>query len=360
MSTASPEANGPSIRERAVDSTLRIESQAFYLAAMLGAVGAVVGFVITQLNGHLRLAGPDSFGLAAACCALAVAALVGATGYWRSSNRPGQEWRKEVPQRTVAINTVSVVVVHAALAFLATYATFLVLSQALIGLRVNTLFGMVMMAAAFGLTTYVVFPSVAHMTTQRMATLLLAFMVVGALTSAVTTEHPLWWKEHFSQLGSYNDLSSWIFNATLIGGGLLVTTFAVYISNDMKALVNAGALADHASPHWVARMFVIMGVMLACVGLAPVDDRFWIHTIAASGMAVVFLILLIRGKRLLAGMPAAYFHASWAFIVALLAGLVLWLVKAVGLTAFEIIAFGLIFAWILVFIRFLGLAGEES
>jgi hypothetical protein len=107
-------------------------------------------------------------------------------------------------------------------------------------------------------------------------------------------------------------------------------------------------------------MFVIMGVMLALVGVFPVDVSFWIHTLAASGMAVVFLILQFRGRRLLAGMPSTYFHASWAFIAALLASLVLWLAKVFPLTGFEIIAFGLIFAWILVFIRFLGLASESD
>ena len=82
------------------------------------------------------------------------------------------------------------------------------------------------------------------MTTQRMSSLLMAFIVLGTLTAMVTTPDPEWWTVHFSQLGTFDDLSSWIFNGTLIAGGLLVTTFAVYIANDMQALVDAGRLSN--------------------------------------------------------------------------------------------------------------------
>ena len=82
------------------------------------------------------------------------------------------------------------------------------------------------------------------MTTQRMSSLLMAFIVLGTLTAMVTTPDTEWWKVHFSHLGTFDDLSSWIFNGTLIAGGLLVTTFAVYIANDMHALVAAGRLVE--------------------------------------------------------------------------------------------------------------------
>ena len=345
---------------RTADSLLRIQSQAIYLALVFGAIGALVGFVSTRLHPHPPLAGPGSFGLWAASAATVVAALVSAFGYWRAQNRPGQEWRHEVARWTATVNTISVVLVHSALAFLGTYALFALLAQALIGFPVLSFFGSVMMAATCGLTAYLVFPSVANMTTQRMATLLLAYVVIGALTSALTTSDPDWWKVHFSQLGTYDDVSAWMFNATLVVAGLLVTTFAVYISHDMNVLVNEGRLSDKASPRMVSGLFVIMGVMLAGVGLVPVDVSFWIHTISASGMAIVFMVLLIRGRRHLGGMPSGYFVASWGFLVAIVVPIVLYLAGSFSLTGLEVTAFSLIFAWIVVFIRFLGLAGERD
>jgi len=357
MSTVSPAS--PSATPE-FGSALHTRSQAVYLALVFGAIGAVVGFVSTRLQPHPPLVGPGSFGLWAACAATVVAGLVSAFGYWRAQHRPGQEWRHEVATWTATVNTISVVLVHSALAFLATYAMFAVLAQALIGFPVLSFFGTVMMAATCGLTAYLVFPSVADMTTQRMATLLLAYVVIGALTSAVTTSDPEWWKVHFSQLGTYGDVSSWMFNATLVVAGLLVTTFAVYISHDMNALVNAGRLTNKASPRMVSGLFVAMGVMLAGVGVFPVDLYFGMHTACASGVAVAFLVLLIRGRRHLAGMPSGYFVASFAFLLGVAGSVVLWLTRVFSLTALEVSVFTLIFAWIVVFIRFLGLTEDRE
>ena len=342
---------------RGADSLLRVESLAIYLALAFGAVGALVGLVFARVE-HPPLAGPGSFGLFAAWSATIVAALISGIGYWRSRNRPGQEWRLEVATWTAWVNTLSVVVIHAALAFLATYAAYLLLALALIGMPVSAFLGTVLMAITLGMTAYLVFPSVARMTTQRAATLLMSFVFMGTLTSAVTSSDPAWWKEHFSQLGTYNDVSSWIFNGTLIAGGLLVTTFAVYISHDMHVLLAEGRLSDKSSPRMVSGLFVAMGVMLAGVGLFTVDLHFWIHTLAASGMAVVFLVLLIGGRRHLGGMPPTYFVAVTGFLIATIVTVVLYLTKNLTLTALEVTVFALIFGWITVFIRFLGLAGE--
>lgn len=345
---------------RGADSLLRVESQAIWLALVFGGIGAVAGLIVAGAQPYVRLAGSGSFGLVAAILATVVAGGVSWFGYQRSRTRAGQEWRLSLGSWTTIVTTASVVLVHAALAFLGTYALYVVLALAFMGLNVSGLFGAVMMGVTLGLVAYLVFPSVAQMTTQRMSTLLMAYIVVGCLTAAVTTSDPLWWREHFSQLGTYGDISSWMFNATLVAGGLLVTTFAVYISHDMRALVAAGRLKDESSPGMVSRMFVIMGVMLAGVGLVPVDISFWIHTISAAGMAIVFLVLIIRGRRKLRGMPSSYFVASWSIAIAIFATIAAYLTKVLGLTALEIIVFSLIFGWIMVFIRFLGLAAEED
>jgi hypothetical protein len=109
-------------------------------------------------------------------------------------------------------------------------------------------------------------------------------------------------------------------------------------------------------------LFVIMGIMLACVGIFPVDVNMSAHNLSASGMAVMYLVLLIGGPRFFRGMPRTYFVASWAFLAAMAASVILF-IPAVGyfsLTAFEIIVFALIFGWIAVFIRFLGVAGRKD
>jgi hypothetical protein len=347
------------IAPRVAESALRVKSQAVYLALVFGAVGAIGGLLVTLIRPEPPLAGPESFGVFAAFAAAGTAALVSGLGYVRARYQPGQEWRQNISRRAFVVSTAAVVIVHTVLAFLGTYVTFFVLSLAFIGLPVSTFFGTAALGGVLALSAYLVLPSVASITTQRMALLLMTFVVLGALTSAVTAPFDGWWRIHFSQLGAYNDISSAIFNGTLIAGGVIVAAFAVYLANDMKSLVEAGKLSERSSPAAVSRLFVIMGVMLSFVGLIPVDVSKVLHTIPASGMAVVFLILLIRGPRLLAGMPPTYFVSAWGFLVATIVTIVLFLVGFFSLTALEMIVFGLIFGWITVFISFLGLAGDE-
>ena len=342
----------------------RAESEAVYAALAAGVVGAVYGLLVGILAPDLQLAGrADSFAVWAAAGATVVAVVASTLEYWRARDRPGQQWRQSLPSWKYIVNTVSVVIVHAALAFVAVYALYRVLAMGFIGLPIVTFWAVVLMAVTLGLTTWIVFLSVSAMTTQRMSTLLLAFIAIGTLTAMVTTPDPLWWTIHFSHLGTFeDDLSSWVFNGTLIAAGLLVTTFAVYIANDMRELAAAGVLANPRGPRIVPVLFVIMGIMLACVGIFPVDVNMPMHNISASGMAAMFLVLLIGGPRFLRGMPRTYFVASWAFLGAMVASVILF-IPAVGffsLTAFEIIVFALIFGWIAVFIRFLGVAGRQD
>lgn len=341
--------------------TLRAESEAIYAAFAAGALGALYGLIVALIAPDSPLADETGgFGLLAAIGSAVVAAAASGTGYWRSRNRPGQEWRRSLSSWKFTVNTVSVVIVHAALAFLATYAGFRLLSMGFIGLPVITFWAIVLMTVTLGLTAYIVYLSVSRMTTQRMSSLLMAFIVIGTLTAMLTTPDPEWWTVHFSQLGTFDDLSSFVFNGTLIAGGLLVTTFAVYIANDMETLLAAGVLQNPRGSRTVSILFVIMGIMLAGVGIFPVDFSLLLHNLSATGMAIMFLVLLIAGPRLLRGMPRTYFLSSWAFLAATLASVVLFVVGYFSLTAFEIIVFALIFGWIAVFIRFLGVSGQHE
>lgn len=341
--------------------TLRAESEAIYAAAAAGVLGAIYGFVVALLVPDMPLADTTgAFGLFAAVGAAVVAAAAATTGYWRSRNRPGQEWRRTLASWKFTVNTISVVIVHTALAFLAVLAGYRLLALGFIGLPVITFWAIVLMTVSLGLTAYIVYLSVSRMTTQRMSSLLMAFIAIGTLTAMITTPDPEWWKVHFSQLGTFDDLSAWVFNGTLIAGGLLVTTFAVYIANDLDALLDEGVLTNARSPRTVSTLFVIMGIMLACVGIFPVDVNLWLHNLSASGMALMFLVLLIGGPRFFRGMPRTYFLSSWAFLGATVASVLLFVVGYFSLTAFEIIVFALIFGWIAVFIRFLGVTGQRE
>ena len=340
-------------------TTRRAESDAVYLSLGAGAIGGLYGLLVALLVPALGLGGDAPFAPFAAVGSAIVAAVASTLGYWRARDRPGQEWRRELPPWKYIVNTVSVVIVHAVLAFLATFALYRVLAAGFIGLPVIPFWAVVLMAVTLGLTVYITYLSAAHMGTQRMSTLLMAFVVIGVLTSMVTSPDPQWWRVHFSHLGTFADPSSQIFNGTLIAGGLLVTTFAVYISHDMSELVQRGVLTKARAPRVVSTLFVVMGIMLAGVGIFPFHTNPVLHNVSASGMAAMYLVLLFSGPSLLRGMPRTYFVVSWVYAGATLASLALFVVGYFSLTAFEIIVFALVFGWIAVFIRFLGVTSPS-
>ena len=339
----------------------RAESEATYVAFASGAAGAVYGLIVALVAPGLLFAdGATSFALWAAAGSGAIAAVTSGIGYWRSRALAGQEWRRSLAAWKFAVNVISVVIVHTVLAFIEAYVIYRLIGLGFIGLPVGVFWSIVMMAVTVGMTAQLVYLSVSKMTTQRMSSLLRTFIAFGIITAMVIAPDPNWWKVHFSLLGTFDDLSSVFFNGSLIAGGLLVTTFAVYIAHDMTALVDAGVLTTRRSPRIVSTLFVVMGAAFAGVGIVPVDVSRILHDIAALALAAMFLALLIAGPRLLRGMPRTYFLSAGAILAATLGSVVGYVFGFFTLTAVEIVVFVLIFGWISVFIRFLGVAGEPD
>ncbi|WP_337006974.1 MULTISPECIES: hypothetical protein [unclassified Microbacterium] len=337
-----------------------MESQAIYVALIAGSLGALAGLILALTVPPLPMAGDWSFGAVLAVMAAATAAVAGTIGYWGGRTAHGQEWRQNLSSVTFTINTIAVVLVHVVLAALTVLVVYIVLGLGFVGLLVDLFWSVVLAAVTLGLTGYITYLSVSRMTTQRMSTLLMAFVAIGTIAAMITTTDKSWWGTHFSHLGTFWSVSSLLFNGTLVVGGLLVTAFAVYLANDLRALVKRGILQRASSSRVISIMFIVMGVMLAGVGLVPVNVSRPIHNICASGMAVMFIGLLVAGPWVVRGMPRAYFIASGAFLAAVLLSTALFVVGYFGLTAFEIIVFALVFGWIAVFIRFLGVADQAT
>jgi len=339
--------------------TVRVETEAIYAALSAGTLGALLGAIATW-GAALEFWGWPSAGSTAAFAAAGVAVVAAATAYIRSARITGQEWRKSLPLWRVIVNTVSVTVVHAALAALATAIVFLVLGLGFVGVTLRPFGGAILGAVAIGLVAYLTYLSASRMTTQRMSSLLVSFVALGTLSAMATSPEPDWWRYHFSELGTFGTFSSFAFNGTLIAGGLLVTTFATYVQSDMAELVAEGRLGSRRSPGVVAVLFAVMGVMLAMVGIVPLNVNEPIHNISASGMALMFFGLLGSSPWLLKGLPRAFFISTIAIGIAFVASIVLFLTGYFNLTAFEIAVFALIFGWIAIFIRFLSATARRQ
>lgn len=335
--------------------TLRTESEALLAATIAGGAGAVIGLLLGITHAAPALWGPWSFAVWSALAAAAASGTSAALGYWRSRTTDGEAWRREISNWRYLVSTVSVVITHAALTAILTLGLFAVLARSFIGVELSAFWTTVLLAVVAGMAAWLSYLSASETSTQRLTSLLVTFIAVGTVAAMLTTSDPKWWEYHFSQLGTFNDLSSLLFNGTLISGGFLVTTFTLYVGHDLRTIGE--------SPRGiriVTTALAIMGIMLALVGIFPVDVNMLMHNLSASGMALMFLLLLIGGPWIVRRMPRAYFLASWAFLAVLVVSIVLFAVGYFGLTAFEIIVFALIFGWLAVFIRFLSVATDPD
>ena len=329
-----------------------VESEALLAGAVAAALTGVTSWFIF-VGAVWPLWGGLSVGIVAALAVLLTGIAAGATGYWRSRDLPGQEWRRELKPWKFVVDVVAVAAVHAIIGFILTMTTFVLLQRSFEGLVVDVWASTGAVAVAAGLAAYWIYLSVSAISTPKLAMLLIVFMSSATLASMATAQDPQWWEYHFIQLGTADDFSSSLFNLALIIGGALVTTFALYVDRDLTTLVRQGVLEHDWAPRFVSVVFIVMGVLLAGVGLVPVNVSMPIHNICAIGMSLTFLTLLIGAPRILRGMPRRFFVFCTGGIVLLLASALLFEpIAYYNLTAFELAAFSIIFGWISVFIRF--------
>lgn len=331
----------------------QLESGAQLIGVLAGLIGALVAAIIFW-NRTPSLWGAWSIGAVAGVSAGVVTLGAGYLSYWRARYRPGQEWRLELPSWKFIIDATAVALVHAILAALLICAAFVLLQLSLKGATLDIGWAIVLCALSCGLASYWTSLSVTDMTTVKMTSLLVQFMVVAILGAMATAPQEDWWTYHFSALGTSQSGSSWLFNISLIAAGLLLVGFALYLDRDLQALADQGELRNHRTPRFMSVGFIIAGFSLAGIGAVPVSWSILIHNTFAAGTLLVLLGMMLLSAWLLRGLPWQFMVTSYGFVLGLVLTVLLWQpVQYFGLTAMELIAFALVFAWVSLLIRML-------
>ena len=69
---------------------------------------------------------------------------------------------------------------------------------------------------------------------------------------------------------------------------------------------------------------MLIGIFLACVGIFPVDEFFLVHNTVATGMAVIFAVIVVGLRWLVPAMPRVFILLGYVFVgVIALLGIVL-------------------------------------
>ncbi|RUR03593.1 DUF998 domain-containing protein [Labedella endophytica] len=342
-------------------SPVRIETEAAIAGIIAGVLGAIFGGV-SFVGSLTPIWGGWSVGAAAVSTVVVTCLVASVVGYWRSRTQPDQRWRLGLPVWKFVVDTAAVAVVHVAIAAMVTFGAFSILQNGFRGLLVDGYAALIAVGVATGLATYAVSLSVSKLTTVTMSQLLVVFMTIGTFASMAISTDPHWWRYHFSHLGTFGDRGSSLFNVTLIVAGILVTTFALYVARDLRLLHDRGRLRHRWAAKVVSTLFVMLGLALAGIGAVPINVSVVVHNVFSSGASIVFALLLLSVPIALRGMPWQFFVVTAGFFVVLLAaGYLHFLLKYFNLTAFELVAYIILFGWIAVFVRFLAavLRSEE-
>ncbi|MGR2752234.1 DUF998 domain-containing protein [Agromyces arachidis] len=354
---------------RTIEST---ESSALIVGFALFVLATPIGLLLFW-GASLPIAGRGSLGAAVAIGGAVASALAFVAGRLVLRRRFGSSAGAEVDTgatrapvgspgapdlpgpRLHWFDVVALAVAHAVVALLGWTGLADILERSFLGAEVFPIPAALLFGVALALSGYVSFLSSVRMTPMLLSLVLAVFLVVGILAAMLSSTDPLWWEKNLSALGITNDISSLAFNLTLIIAGAIVTIVARYATAGLPA----GTPRERRGRDFVRWGLVAIGILLALVGVFPVDDFFALHNTVASGMAVVFAVVVIGLPRFLPTMPKVFVYLGWVYVGVIVVLGVFFAVGYYNLTAVELVAGVLIFSWVILFLRNTGSAGPR-
>ncbi|HEY8319944.1 MAG TPA: DUF998 domain-containing protein [Amnibacterium sp.] len=336
------------VLRRPLADAASVESVGLVAGAIVFVVGGVTTFLIAD-GRDLPISGPGSVGeivaiggaIVAAVVLVAVALLLRRReARLHGTVRPGR-------LRLHPLDAIALAVAHAIIALLAWTAIAAVVELSFIDAVVFPFSAALLAGVAMAVTAYAAFLSAAHLSATSLSLVLAVFLVVGMFASMLTASDPHWWQKNLSSLGITGDVSALAFNLTLIIAGVIVSA----IAHAATVALPDGTRAERRGRASVRTSLVLIGVFLACVGIFKADVFFWVHTLVAVGMLVVFAVLVVRLPRTIPAMPRVFRLLGDVFlgVIAFLA--VLYVTGYYNLTAVELVSAILIFSWIILFLR---------
>lgn len=345
------------------EQQLRSESWALWLGLGSTIIGTMVG-LIGFADYRPDLAGFQSVGVYAAILAGLAAATGSVLGY-RRFLVVDENWLLAFPRYRQIINLAALVLIHASISAMAMIITFRIFQDAFLGLNVDKYAGSLMVGITAGIAGYIALLSVSRITAQSLSGLLAVFLVTGVFISMLAAQNPYWWQSMFSTLGTSaaGATSAWTFNLTLVIAGLVLSTLSGFIVRNLQLLANIfDAYADtqgkarprfiRPRPNVVSVCLLGLGLCVIGIGLVPVSVAAPVHSTIVK-IAAGFIVVLLLGAALwLPGFPWVFHLLSFACFLGLVGAALLWQPFAYyNLTAFELAVVGIVFGWLIVFIR---------
>ena len=182
----------------------------------------------------------------------------------------------------------------------------------------------------------------------RTFNLVAMLLAAGSLASMSITPTGEWWVHNFSTLGTSGDFAALCFNVAVAtsGGGI------AGLSAMLTRGIAFGGFGIRRGARVVIRSLIgLVGFGLMGVGWVPISQAPDLHNAFALGAAAGFALLCIGAPWYAVRMPRAFvWFSTIALLVEAGAMFAYDALHVFNLTVFEIIAFTLVFAWLIVFV----------
>jgi Protein of unknown function (DUF998) len=179
----------------------------------------------------------------------------------------------------------------------------------------------------------------------RTFNLIAMLLAAGSLASMSLTPTGAWWTHNFSTLGTSDDIAAACFNIAMVLSGAGMAAMSVGLT---RAVAERRFGARRGGLVAMRALIVLIGVSLAGVGVVPIDGATDLHNAAASTAAASFAVLCLGVQLWARRLPRTLVVGSYLSIAIEVVAMIAYDgIGVFNLTVFEIVAFTLVFAWLI-------------
>ena len=260
---------------------------------------------------------------------------------------------EKLSKKQLVFNIVTLSVATSIMTILVTAIGVALVSLAFKELTLDRYISSVIVGVYAGLVVYLLVPASININTNSIVRIFSVVMVCGMLLSMITSTDPLWWQINFSSLGSLTGPSAKVFNFTLLLSGMVLITMSFHLLDDIrKLMVSDSNISKSTRINILKGLFIFIGICMAGVGIFTYAKDPLMHNLSAYSMVMGFGIIIIGLKKILPFIDATFLVNS--YFTLLVIAICYFLFARVGylnLTAFELLAFGITFSWLVLFVR---------
>jgi len=139
----------------------------------------------------------------------------------------------------------------------------------------------------------------------------------------------------------------------MIISGLLLLALSNYIINELIRIQKAVGLKEKYLTYYRVA-FVVAPIALCCIGIFPYGYSFFrnfLHGVCAYSAFGVYGFIIASLYYSMSSLPKYFLRINYLFLMALIAGYILFKVGYFTLAVNEIFSFGIVSAWLILFLR---------